>query len=198
MDINSVFFTGSFPKVSSCPKDDMPEYAFIGRSNVGKSSLINMLCRRKDIARVSHTPGKTQHLNYYLIDEKWYIVDLPGYGYARISKTMRRKWKQMMKDYFLKRSNLLCAFVLIDANIAPQKIDMEFMDWLGESRIPFVIVYTKIDRLKKKELEANIEKIREEILKRWDAVPQEFMTSGKKHRGRNEILDLIENVNEAF
>jgi GTP-binding protein len=198
MKINSVFFTASFPKVSSCPTDGLAEYAFIGRSNVGKSSLINMLCSRKDIARVSHTPGKTQHLNYYLIDEKWYMVDLPGYGYAQISKKMRQTWKRMIKDYFLKRDNMYCAFVLIDSNINPQKNDIDFINWLGECQVPFVIVYTKIDRLKKKELESNIEKIQQEILKTWDSLPQQFYTSGKKAIGRDEILGLIEEVNEKI
>jgi GTP-binding protein len=196
MNINAVDFIGSFPKVSSCPNDGKPEYAFIGRSNVGKSSLINMLCGRKDIARVSHTPGKTQHLNFYLIEEQWYMVDLPGYGYARISKKMRQSWKRMIKDYFLKRDAMLCAFVLIDSNIAPQKNDIDFMNWLGESRIPFVIVYTKTDRLKKKELEANIAKIREEILKTWESLPTEYFTSSRKNLGRDEILNLIAEVNE--
>ncbi|KAA3635675.1 MAG: YihA family ribosome biogenesis GTP-binding protein [Bacteroidetes bacterium] len=196
MKINAVEFIGSFPKVSSCPKDGLPEYAFIGRSNVGKSSLINMLCDRKDIARVSHTPGKTQHLNYYLIEEKWYMVDLPGYGYARISKKMRESWKKMIKGYFLKRETMFCAFVLVDSNIAPQKIDIDFMNWLGENSIPFVIVYTKTDRLKKRELEKNVENIRQEILKTWEELPMEFFTSSRKNIGRDDILGLIADVNE--
>lgn len=196
MNINSVFFTGSFPKVSSCPTDGLPEYAFIGRSNVGKSSLINMLCSRKDIARVSHTPGKTQHLNFYLVEDKWYMVDLPGYGYASISKKMRLSWKKMIKDYFLKRDNMFCAFVLVDSNIAPQKNDIEFMNWLGECSIPFVIVYTKVDRLKKKELNENIEKIQQELLNTWESLPPQFYTSARKATGREEILNMIEEVNE--
>lgn len=196
MEIHHSAYIGSFPSESKAPKDNLPEYAFIGRSNVGKSSLINMLCGRKEIAHVSKKPGKTQMLNYYLIDKSWYLVDLPGYGYAKISKRKRQDWKRMIDGYLVRRDTLLCAMVLIDANIPPQKLDVEFINWLGEKRIPFVIVYTKTDRLKPEELDVNLQQIREELLKYWNALPQEFITSALDQRGRQEILDFIESVNE--
>ena len=195
MNIDTAFYLASFPSEHKCPRDDKPEYAFIGRSNVGKSSLINMLTNRKDLARTSKKPGKTQMLNYYLINDNWYIVDLPGYGYAKISKVKRKEWSQMIHTYLQKRQNLQCAFVLLDSNIPPQKIDMEFINWMGEMGIPFVIVYTKYDRLKKSDQGKNIELIEEELLKSWNSLPQRFTTSSNKGMGRDEILSFIESIN---
>lgn len=195
MEVKKTTFIGSFPSVTKCPQDDRPEYAFIGRSNVGKSSLINMLCGQKNLAHTSKKPGKTQLLNYFLIDDSWYLVDLPGYGYARISKTKRKEWEKMIEGYLIKRTTLQCAFVLIDCNIPPQALDIEFVNWLGERRIPFVIVYTKADRLTSKKLEENISQIQESLLEHWNELPQQFVTSANKGMGRQEILDFIETVN---
>ena len=195
MVIENSFYIGSFPSEHKCPRDDRPEYAFIGRSNVGKSSLINMLLGRKDLAHTSKKPGKTQLLNYYLINESWYIVDLPGYGYAKISKAKRKEWSRMIQGYLQKRQTLMCAFILLDSNIPAQKIDLEFINWMGEMRIPFVIVYTKMDRLKNTEKEARIEAIQTELLKDWNELPQQFYTSSNKGLGRSEILAFIDQVN---
>ncbi len=198
MEIKEAEHIGSFPSEKLSPKDSKPEYAFIGRSNVGKSSLINMLCNRKDLAKVSNTPGKTQLLNFYLIDKSWYIVDLPGYGYAKISKKMRAEWEKMIADYLTSRKNLGCAFVLIDANIPPQQIDIEFINWLGKMEVPFVIVFTKTDRLKTGEKSRNIKAFNDEMLKYWNELPQQFITSSAKNIGSDAILKLINEVNEAF
>ena len=191
-------YVGSFPSEHKCPKDDKPEYAFIGRSNVGKSSLINMITHRPGLAKVSGTPGKTQLLNFFLIEESWYLVDLPGYGYARISKKKRSEWERMIYGYLNSRETLCCAFVLIDANISPQKIDLEFCNWLGEHRVPFVIVYTKTDKSKPHEIEANIGAFRQRLLENWEVLPQEFMTSSRKKEGRDEILDFIQITNQQI
>ena len=198
MEAKHTSFAGSFPSESQCPAGEKPEYAFIGRSNVGKSSLINMLTGRKNIAHTSRTPGKTQLINYYLVNGEWYLVDLPGYGYARISKTKRRQWRKMIEGYLQKRLTLQCAFVLIDANIPPQEKDISFINWLGESRIPFVIVYTKTDRLKPPEVEENIKKIQEALLQHWQELPRQFITSSIKGEGREEILQFINEVNEQY
>ncbi len=191
-------YVGSFPSERQCPKDQKPEYAFIGRSNVGKSSLINMLCNRKDLARVSNTPGKTQMLNYYLIDKSWYIVDLPGYGYAKISKRKRHEWEKMIEGYLLHRNTLGCAFVLIDSNIPPQLIDIEFINWMGKMGVPFVIVFTKTDRLKNNEKRKNIDAFNNELLKYWNELPQQFVTSSAKKEGAESILEFVKEVNMAF
>ena len=195
MEIHQVAYAGSYPTEAQCPKDQKPEYAFIGRSNVGKSSLINMLTGRKEIARTSKKPGKTQLLNFFLVDGVWYLVDLPGYGYAKISKSKRREWEKMIQGYLKKRQNLQCAFVLIDANIPPQKIDIEFVNWLGEMRVPFVLVFTKTDRLNPEELEVNTERFRQALLEYWEQLPQQFVTSSRTNQGREEILDFIGGVN---
>ncbi len=195
MKIHSVEFIGSFERESQCPKSDLPEYAFIGRSNVGKSSLINALLNRKEVARISSTPGKTQTINYYLINEQWYIVDLPGYGYARISKVMRRKWKKMIDEFLLKRASLYSVFTLIDSRHNLQQLDLEFVNWLGTNRVPFVIAYTKIDKVKADDLPSNIEQIRKDLLEHWDELPQEFMTSATSKIGGEEILTFIEEIN---
>ena len=198
MEIKEAEHTGSFPSERQCPKDNKPEYAFIGRSNVGKSSLINMLCNKRNLARVSNTPGKTQLLNYYLINKSWYIVDLPGYGYAKISKKKRHEWEKMIEGYLLHRKNLGCAFVLIDANIPPQLIDIEFINWMGKMQVPFVIVFTKTDRLKANEKNKNIEIFNKELLKYWNELPQQFVTSSAKRIGGEAILQFVESVNKEF
>jgi GTP-binding protein len=198
MYINHVAFAGSYPRESLCPSDGKPEYAFIGRSNVGKSSLINMLVDRKNIAHTSGTPGKTQHINYYLVNNEWYLVDLPGYGYARISKSKRREWEQMIRGYLKKRMTLQCTFVLIDANVPPQQIDIEFINSLGEEHIPFMIVYTKTDRLKPHEVDDNIEKIQKALLEHWNILPQQFITSANTRLGAEPILELIGEVNQQY
>ncbi len=195
MEIQSAVFTGSYPQFKMCPQDGNPEYAFIGRSNVGKSSLINMLLKRKNLARTSNTPGKTQLLNYYLIDDSWYIVDLPGYGYARVSKRKRRAWEQMIHSYFINRITLQCAVVLIDSMISPQRSDLEFINWLGEKQIPFVLAYTKTDRLKEEERLENIKRFQEAMLEYWEALPQQFETSARKGWGRDELLQFFAEVN---
>lgn len=195
MIIKDAEYVGSFPSEAKCPTDGLPEYAFIGRSNVGKSSLINMLCERKKLAYISNKPGKTQSLNFYRINDAWYVVDLPGYGYAKISKKTRREWERMIQGYLIKRTTLQCAFVLIDANVPPQANDIEFINWLGEHRIPFVIAYTKLDRMKEDQCDKNIEAIQQALLKHWHALPQQFRTSANKGWGRDEILQFIEQVN---
>jgi len=194
VNIKSVEYRGSFPGVALCPKDDRPEFAFIGRSNVGKSSLINALTQRKEVAHTSKKPGKTQLLNYFLVNNQWYLVDLPGYGYAKISKRKRLEWEKMIEAYLIKRFSLQCALVLIDANIPPQQMDIDFMNWLGERRIPFVIVYTKTDRSKPGALAENIESIRKELYKHWHALPQEFQTSARTGEGADELLAFIEDI----
>lgn len=191
MEILDAAFIGSFPEHQLAPKDDLPEFAFIGRSNVGKSSLINMLVQRKDLAHTSNVPGKTQLLNYYRINEHWYLVDLPGYGYARVPKKLRRTWQRMINDYLRQRENLVCVFVLIDSNIPPQDIDLKFVNWLGESGIPFILIFTKIDRKKPDEIETNIEAFRSKMLESWETLPPDISTSAEKHLGREAVLQII-------
>jgi GTP-binding protein len=198
MNIKDVEFIASFPKVSACPVDGKPEFAFIGRSNVGKSSLINMLCNRKGMAKVSVTPGKTQLLNYFLINQTWYLVDLPGYGYARLSKEKKAGFGKMIKNYLEQRSTLVVAFVLIDVRHELQKIDKEFIDWLGENSVPFCLVYTKADKLGKNQVQANVLSIRKELLKTWNELPEQFITSSETRTGRDEILSSISTNMAAF
>lgn len=190
-----VKFVGSFPSERLCPQDGKPEFAFIGRSNVGKSSLINMLTGRKDIAKVSQNPGKTQTLNFYNVRDSWYIVDLPGYGYAKVSKKKRAVFERMIHNYLVKRPTLQCALVLIASNIPPQQKDIDFLNWLGEHRIPFVIVYTKTDKVKPRDLEGNIKKIQDKLLEYWNELPQQFLTSAKSRAGRAELLEFISAIN---
>ncbi len=196
MNITSANFIGSFVKLSQCPAPTLPEYAFIGRSNVGKSSLINMLTGRKSLAKVSVTPGKTQTINHFIINDKWYLVDLPGYGYAKVSKTQRRTWEQFIQNYLVKRDNLQCVFLLIDSRIPPQQSDLEFANWLGERLIPFVIVFTKIDD--KKYQPKNIEVFKAAMLQTWENLPEMLLTSAEKKKGKDELLDFIEEVNKKF
>lgn len=194
--IKDIKMVGSYPSVNQCPKRLLPEYAFIGRSNVGKSSLINMLTARKSLARVSNTPGKTQLINYFLINDSWYLVDLPGYGFAKISKSKRREWEKMIDRYLTQRSNLVCVFELIDSRHKLQQIDLEFINWLGEMNIPFAIAYTKVDKIQKVQLNKHLRVIRDEILESWHEMPKEFVTSAEKHVGRQEILQYIDELNK--
>ncbi|WP_235298987.1 ribosome biogenesis GTP-binding protein YihA/YsxC [Portibacter marinus] len=194
MVIKSLEFIGSFPSEQTCPPSDLPEFAFIGRSNVGKSSLINMLTGRKEIAKVSSTPGKTQLLNFFLVNESWHLVDLPGYGYAKVSKKSRERFEKMISRYLETRSQLQCAFVLIDARIPLQENDHQFISKLGESMIPFVIVYTKIDGVKPMKRANNIKSIEEKLLEEWTELPQTFITSSTKKEGREEILSFIDGI----
>ncbi len=196
MEITHAEYKGSFPSENSCPKDGRVEFAFIGRSNVGKSSLINLITGRKDLALTSGKPGKTQTINFFLIDHDWYLVDLPGYGYARTSKVNRRKWEIMIQGYLMRRENLACTFVLIDSNIPPQAIDIEFVNWMGEKGLPFVIVYTKTDRITEAQLEINLFKIRQALLEHWNELPKEFISSAVKRAGRQELLAFIEQVHQ--
>lgn len=196
--MQEVKYVGSYPSITSCPKDDRPEYAFIGRSNVGKSSLINMLTGRNGLARISKKPGKTQMINYFLVERAWHLVDLPGYGYAKISKKKRREWEIMIEGYLQHRKTLACAFVLIDANILAQQIDIDFLNWLGDKQVPFAIVYTKTDRLKPAEVQPNIDLIRASFLEHWEALPQEFITSSIKKEGQTEILDFVNGINQTI
>ncbi len=198
MEIKSAQFVISNTDVNKCPAPLMPEYAFIGRSNVGKSSLINMLCVRKDMAKTSGKPGKTQLINHFLINENWYLVDLPGYGYAQVSREKREKWEGFIRQYILNRPNLMCMMVLIDSRLAPQRVDLEFMEWLGENGIPFVMVFTKMDKLTKSKIAANIENYKKELLTTWEELPTMFYTSSEERMGRDELLDFIDNSNTLF
>lgn len=195
MIIHSVSFAKSSSKISECPETKLPEYAFIGRSNVGKSSLINMLVNRKQLARTSVKPGKTQLINHYIINENWFLVDLPGYGYAKTSKVNRKSWGKMIEDYIKKRENLLNTFVLVDSRIEPQKIDLEFIEWLGTNQIPFTIAYTKCDKMSKHELQTNVKKLKNALLQSWEELPMLFITSANSQYGKNELLAFIENTN---
>lgn len=195
MKINSANFIISNTDVERCPKDDIPEYAFIGRSNVGKSSLINALTNHKKLAKTSGKPGKTQLINHFKINDLWFLVDLPGYGYAQVSKTKRKTFQSFIKDYFLKREQLVCSFVLVDSRHLPQKIDLEFMQFLGENGIPFAIIFTKADKLGSSTLNKNITKYKKELLKSWEQVPTHFITSSETDMGKEEVLDFIAQVN---
>lgn len=184
--------------LDQCPKPDLPEYAFIGRSNVGKSSLINMLAGQKKLAKTSGSPGKTQLINHFLFEESWYLVDLPGYGYAKVSKAKKADWGRMIEKYLQERKNLMCVFVLIDVRLEPQEVDMEFMLWLGEKQIPFVMVFTKSDKLSPPKRDKNIAYYKREMLKNWESMPQYFATSAVESKGREELLNFIHEVNEKF
>ena len=198
MKIKEAAFIKSSQKADQCPKTDKPEYAFIGRSNVGKSSLINMLTGRKKLAKISGTPGKTQLINHFLINNSWYLVDLPGYGYAKVSKSLRKSFGKLNESYIFKRENLLNLFVLIDSRIPLQKIDLEFMITLGERQVPFSIVYTKTDKLKKTTYDKQIADIEQQLYEYWEELPPSFHTSAVSGKGRDEILDFIEEVNKNW
>lgn len=198
MEIKSSEFIISNTDVAKCPQDNRIEYAFIGRSNVGKSSLINMLCKHKGLAMTSSTPGKTQLINHFLINNEWYLVDLPGYGYAQRGKQAREKLKQIIEDYILEREQLTALFVLIDCRHEPQKIDLEFIEWLGENGIPFSIIFTKTDKLSVNKLKENIEAYKKKLLETWEELPPIFLTSSEKERGRTELLDYIDSINKSM
>lgn len=197
MNVKSEFIK-SAPKWSECPEPNIPEYAFIGRSNVGKSSLINMLADKKDLAKTSGTPGKTQLLNVFLMNETWYLTDLPGYGYARVSKVKRGQFQKMITNYLTQRPNLINTFVLIDCRIPPQKIDLEFMEWLGENQIPFSMVFTKIDKISSAALQKALLNYKKEMLKTWESMPQVFTTSATGRIGRFELLNFINSINDQL
>lgn len=195
MEIKEARFVVSNTDVKKCPPPDKPEYAFIGRSNVGKSSLINRLTNKKTLAKISGKPGKTRLINHYLINEEWYLVDLPGYGYAEVPKKERLKWEQFLKRYILQRENLYCLFVLVDSRHEPQKPDLDFMEWLGISEVPFTIVFTKIDKLKPEELKTNLKKYEEKMFETWETMPGYYISSAETGDGTTEILDFIELLN---
>jgi len=198
MKITSAEFVMSNSNVAKCPNEPLPEYAFIGRSNVGKSSLINMLMERKSLAKTSGRPGKTQLINHFKINNNWFLVDLPGYGYAKVSKTAKKKFQKFITDYFEKRQQLVAAFVLVDIRHEPQKIDLEFMEWMGVNAIPFSIIFTKADKLKPKAIERNVEAYTQELLKTWEETPTYFITSSTSSVGRDEVLQNIDVTNQEI
>lgn len=198
MVIHSAVYVISSPDYTQCPKPDRPEYAFIGRSNVGKSSLINMLVNNDKLAKTSGTPGKTQLINHFNIDNKWYIVDLPGYGFAKVSLASRKKWEKMIEDYLRKRENLVTVFILIDSRHSPQKNDLEFVNRLGEWQIPFCIVFTKADKENQRTVSKNVKDFLDKMRTTWQFLPQHFVTSTIKKMGRDKILSLIEEMNKEF
>ncbi len=191
MIITTAEFVKSSQTLDECPQSKIPEFAFIGRSNVGKSSLINMLTGRKNLAKTSTTPGKTRLINHFLIEKSWHLVDLPGYGYAKVSKTERQIFEKLIVNYISRRESLICVFVLIDSRIKPQKIDLEFITWLGENGIPFAIVFTKIDKPKQNELKTNLKLFEIELAKNWEELPIWFLSSAVNKKGREEILEYI-------
>ena len=198
MEIKKAEFTLSAPMVSMCPNDTKPEYAFIGRSNVGKSSLINMLCRNKKLAKTSATPGKTLLINHFIINNEWYLVDLPGYGYAKRSKKEIERLDQMIRGYILQRQQLVNVFVLVDIRLEPQKIDLEFMEWLGVSSIPFSIIFTKADKLTANKCQQAMATYKKKLSETWEELPPIFLTSAEKRDGRDEVLDYIEKINQSL
>jgi ribosome biogenesis GTP-binding protein ysxC len=196
--IKKAEFVMSNSQVAKCPKDRLPEYAFIGRSNVGKSSLINMLTNCKNLAKTSGRPGKTQLINHFKIDDHWFLVDLPGYGYARVSKTTKQVFQRFITDYFEQREQLVSAFVLVDIRHEPQKIDVEFMQWLGERAIPFAIIFTKADKLKPQAIERNVAAYKEVLLEWWEEFPPYFVTSAQNKTGKEELTQYIEQTNQTI
>ena len=198
MEIKKAEFTLSAPMESMCPKDNKPEYAFIGRSNVGKSSLINMLTNNKKLAKTSATPGKTLLINHFIINNEWYLVDLPGYGFAKRSKKEVEKLEQMISGYILQREQLVNVFLLVDIRLEPQKIDLEFIQWLGDSSVPFAIVFTKADKLSASKATQQVEAYKKVLLETWEELPPIFVTSAEKRQGREEVLDYIEQINKEI
>ncbi|MCF8328895.1 MAG: ribosome biogenesis GTP-binding protein YihA/YsxC [Crocinitomicaceae bacterium] len=194
MKIKSVSFVVSNTDHKKCPDDGLPEFAFIGRSNVGKSSLINLLTGQKKLAKISSTPGKTQLINHFVINDEWYLVDLPGYGYAKASKSARSTWEKFIADYLTKRKTLMNIFVLLDSRLEPQKIDMEFINWCGEKQLPFVMVFTKIDKLSSSALQKNLLKFKKEMLKTWEELPPIYTTSSVSGFGNEPILNYISQI----
>jgi len=198
MEIKQAAFVVSNTQVAKCPTHKLPEYAFIGRSNVGKSSLINMLTNHKGLAKTSSKPGKTQLINHFLINKEWYLVDLPGYGYAKVSKQSKKTFQQFITDYFKKRRELVNAFVLVDIRHEPQKIDLEFMQWLGENAIPFTIVFTKADKLTEKQIQEHVTSYSEILLQQWEEMPPYFITSSENRLGKEDLLSYIETINQSL
>jgi len=207
MEVKTAEFIKSSAHPKECPQPDRPEYAFIGRSNVGKSSLINMLTNRKGLAKISSTPGKTQLINHFVIDEgldgtsgdrSWYLVDLPGFGYAKVSKQSRVKWQRTSEQFLTSRQNLMCVMMLIDSRHPPQKVDLEFMAWMGENQLPFVMVFTKVDKLNLAEREAFLPRYEAEMLKQWHRMPTVYVTSSEQGEGREEVLRFIQQTNALF
>ncbi|HMI05309.1 MAG TPA: ribosome biogenesis GTP-binding protein YihA/YsxC [Pedobacter sp.] len=198
MIIKSATFICSNTKVSALPPPNMPEYAFIGRSNVGKSSLINMLVNQHGLAKTSQRPGKTQLINHFLINEKWYIVDLPGYGYAKVSKSSRENWEKFIRNYITKRESLQCVFVLIDSRLEPQKIDLEFCCWMGEIQIPFALLFTKADKQSSAKTDKNVAAFKKALKGWFEEIPPYMVTSAEKGQGKDEVLQFIEEVNQDF
>jgi GTP-binding protein len=198
MIIKSATFICSNTKVSALPPPNMPEYAFIGRSNVGKSSLINMLVNQHGLAKTSQRPGKTQLINHFLINEKWYIVDLPGYGYAKVSKSSRENWEKFIRNYITKRESLQCVFVLIDSRLEPQKIDLEFCCWMGEIQIPFALLFTKADKQSSAKTDKNVAAFKKALKGWFEEIPPYMVTSAEKGQGKDEVLQFIEEVNKDF
>lgn len=196
MEIKSAEFVISNSQLKGCPEPDKPEYAFIGRSNVGKSSLINMLTNNKNLAKTSSTPGKTQLINHFIINNEWYLVDLPGYGYAKTSKTDRVKWMKFTYNYLEKRDNLMCVMVLLDSRHTPQKSDLEFMEWLGKKEIPFAMVFTKIDKLSSSQFNKNMAIYKKRMLQTWEFLPPIYATSAQSNLGKEHVLNFIEKVNK--
>jgi len=197
MEVKSASFVVSNTDVGKCPKDMLPEYAFIGRSNVGKSSLINMLTNRNQLAMTSQKPGKTQLINHFLINNEWFLVDLPGYGYAQRGKTGRASMRSLIENYIIERTQLTCLFVLIDCRHEPQKIDLAFMEWLGESDVPFAIIFTKTDKISKGKLASNVEFYQNKMYETWEELPVMLFSSAEKKVGREEILAFIDSINKT-
>ena len=195
--LNAQFFKSS-AQAQQCPKEDRPEYAFIGRSNVGKSSLINKLCHRKSLAKISSTPGKTQLINHFSIDDSWYLVDLPGFGYAKVSKSLRATFGKLIMDYISSRKNLMCLFVLVDSRIPVQEIDLVFMNSMLENGVPIAIVFTKTDKLNKTEYATNMKKYEEKLLEYWEELPPVFYTSAKNGDGNEQLLTFINDLNKKW
>jgi GTP-binding protein len=191
-------FIKSSKKVEDCPFPDKPEYAFLGRSNVGKSSLINMLVQRKNLAATSAQPGKTRLINHFLVDERWYLADLPGYGYAKVSKQERAAWQKMINDYLTQRPNLMCTFILMDLRLEPQAIDLDMIERLGSAGLPLAFVFTKADKLSRNQQQSNFARYRRALLQMWEELPPCFITSAVDGSGRDEILQFIEEVNQSF
>lgn len=198
MKVQDARYVMSNSDYQKCPSPDLPEYAFIGRSNVGKSSLINMLVEKKSLAKTSQQPGKTQLINHFLINNAWYLVDLPGYGYAKVSKVEREKWEKMIGDYLHNRENLVCTFVLIDVRHSALAVDLDFMAELGEAGIPFHIIFTKADKLKSGQVANQVEAYRQKLEEIWEEVPPMFISSAEKNEGRDAILETIESYNQSF
>lgn len=197
MEIKSAEFVISNTNVKKCPEGNKPEYAFIGRSNVGKSSLINMLTAKKGLAMTSQKPGKTMLINHYIINDEWYLVDLPGYGFAQRGKEGRENIRKIIESYILMREQLTCLFVLLDCRHSPQKIDLEFMEWLGENGVPFAIIFTKTDKISKGRLAENTEVYKKKLLETWEELPPILFSSSEKKEGRDDILDFIDNINKS-